>query len=150
MYQKGQRTRIDATMRKIESMFYRQKAIEKAIYYARMDTGKGHTGGTGGHSYVSDPTAIQGIKAATELPSVTLNDGNIVHSPEAWIRVIRASYRQGDDTQRKALKMRYEGYRRDVICDELSIAKPTYHFLINNAHQFAIAAACQEGLIKVM
>lgn len=150
MYQKGQRTRLDSTIRLIENMFYHQAAIERAVREAREDSGKGkHTGGAGGHSYVSDPTAIQGVNNAMEIPCVTLDDGSVVHRPEAWLRVIHATYNQGDDTQKRAVKMRYYGYTWDYIYDQLHISKTTYYFLLDQAHKYAIAAACQEKVIKL-
>ena len=155
MYNKGQRTSTDEKIRLIESMFYNEQSIKKAVYEAHMQqTAKGHTGGGNGHTYISDPTALEAIKNISPIKYVYITDSKghevQIQQPEKWIKVINATYRQGSDTQREALKMRYRGIQRDIICGKLSITRATYHYLINLSHQFAIAAACQERLMEVI
>lgn len=150
MYIKGQRTTLDATTRKVESMFYREKEIRKAVADARLDSGTGgHTGG-GGHAWVSDPTAIQGMKMATPLKSVTLWDGAVVHQPEQWLAVIDATYNSMDALQRKAVRMRYTGESYTKISDTLHISRNVYYAILDDARKFAVAAACQYKLVTVM
>lgn len=150
MYVKGQRTSLDATTRKIDMIFYRENEIRRAVKNARLESVGGHTGGSSGHALVSDPTAVQGIKAATELKSVTLYDGVVVRHPEKWLSVIDATYARLDDWQRRAVKMRYQGEKYTEVAAKLHISKSTYYAMINEAQNFAIAAACQFGLIKVV
>lgn len=150
MYVKGQRTSFDATTRKIDMIFYREKEIRRAVKNARLESAGGHTGGSSGHALVSDPTAVQGIKAATELKSVTLCDGVVVHHPEKWLNVIDATYARLDDWQRRAVKMRYQGEKYTEVGAKLHISKSTYYAMVNEAQTFAIAAACQLGLVRIV
>ena len=117
---------------------------------ARLESAGGHTGGSSGHALVSDPTAVQGIKAATELKSVTLYDGVVVHYPEKWLNVIDATYARLDDWQRRAVRMRYQGEKYTEVGAKLHISKSTYYAMVNEAQTFAIAAACQLGLVRVV
>ena len=149
VYIKGQRTSLDTTIRKIESMFYREREIRKAVSDVRQDCGNGgHTGG-GGHAYVSDPTAINAIKGITPIKSVTLFDGVVVRHPEKWLAVIDATYNNLDDLQRKAVKMRYQGKTYNDINEKVHISRTVYYAMLTDARNFAIAAACQINLIRV-
>jgi hypothetical protein len=130
-------------------MFYREKAIARAVKNYRMDDGKGHTGGSGGHAFVSDPTAIAGIKNATEIRCVTLDDGSVVYHPEKWLIVVRETYRHLDGLQKEAMKLRYEGEKSYIIQAELGISKDVFYVIKSETIKYAIAAACQIGLIKV-
>lgn len=150
MYVKGQRTSLDATTRKIDMIFYRENEIRRAVKNARLESAGGHTGGSSGHALVSDPTAVQGIKAATELKSVTLYDGVVVRHPEKWLSVIDATYARLDDWQQRAVKMRYQGEKYTEVGMKLHISKSTYYAMVNEAQTFAIAAACQLGLVRIV
>ena len=150
MYVKGQRTSLDATTRKIDMIFYREKEIRRAVKNARLESAGGHTGGSSGQALVRDPAAVLGIKAATDLKSVTLYDGVIIHHPEKWLNVIDATYTRLDDWQRQAVKMRYAGEKYTHVGATLHISKSTYYSMLNEAQHFAIAAACQFGLVKVV
>ena len=147
---KYQRSRKYGPHQQIETMFRRQKQIEQAVFEAKNDS-RGHTGGGGtGHTYVSDPTAMAAIRSAEELRSVTLDDGFVVRWPERWLRVIVGTYKNcpGDAG---ALKLRSDGYRWDEACAKLnSIGRTTYFSMLNHADNFALAAACQMGIVNVI
>lgn len=134
--------------------------IKKAIKEKRLDPGfSGHTGGAGsGHSYVSDPTAIQGIKAALKISCVYVpygaticgkKDVKLVRNPEMWVRVadkVAAYYSKSCDSQ--------EFYRRRYIlredhaktCNDLSMSKGSYYArkanVIRLAENLAIGYGC--------
>lgn len=150
MYVKGQRTSLDKKTRKIDMIFYREKEIRRAIRKARLDSPIKPISGSIEHSLVSDPTAIQGIKAATELKSVTLYDGVVIQYPEKWLNVIDETYARLDEWKRRAVRMRYQGEKYTEVGMKLHISKSTYYAMINEAQHFAIAAACQFGLIRII
>jgi hypothetical protein len=149
MEKKGQRTGPELTIRMITFMFYRENQIRRAVKEARNDHG-GHTGGSCGHAYVSDPTASQGIRMAEEIPSVVLDDGSEIRRPERWLAVIEATYSKQEELNRKALRMRYNGEHWRTICDACHMSHDVYYTVLRESQQFAIAAACQQDLIKVM
>lgn len=150
MYVKGQRTSLDATTRKIDMIFYREKEIRRAVKNARLESVGGHTGGSSGHALVSDPTAVQGIKAATELKSVTLYDGTVIRHPEKWLKVIDGTHKHLYDLEQKVIKRKYGNETYKKTCIDLQISTNTYYVIVNKARGFAVAAACQLGLIKVL
>lgn len=147
MYIKGQRTPNDGIVRLIEKMFYNEQAIEAAIREARsQQNSKDNTGGVTGHSFISDPTAAQGIKAAMPLQSVVLRNGEIVYQPEKWLAVIRATYNYCNETERQALRMRYKGESWREICTVLHIEHTTYKVCIRKGRDFAAGAIYSCGL----
>lgn len=149
MINKGQRTtKSNMIVRKIEFIFYKESMIKRAIKEARKPTSAGHTGG-GGHAVVSDPTAIQGIKAAEELKKVVLDDGSIIAMPERWVQVINATYAHLDELERRVIRMRYDGFPADRIESEMGISRDTYYAILKEMYQYAIAAACQVGIVRV-
>ena len=150
MHVKGQRASINSLVRVVDSMFYREKEIKKAIKEARLDSGApGKVGGRHGHAFVSDPTAVQGIKNATELKCVFLYNGELVYNPEKWIQVIEATYKNLKEKE-KIIRLRYQGYNQVYICNECYVSRRVYYMILERARNFAIAAACQLGLIKVI
>ena len=66
-----------------------QHSIERAVKEARLQPG-GHSGG-GGHAFVSDPTAQQAVRLATELKAVTLDDGWTLRWPERLLKVVKSA-----------------------------------------------------------
>ena len=146
---KYQRSRKYGPHQKIETMFRRQKEIELAVAEVRNRTG-GHTGGgTSGHSYISDPTAAMAMRNAEEIRSVTLDDGFVVRWPERWLSVIHTTYSRCSGSA-GALKFRCSGRGYVDACNELHVGKSTYFSMLNDADNFALAAACQLELVKVI
>lgn len=146
----NQRTPPDITTRLVEFMFYRQKEIERAIKQAREGTRSGHSGGSCGHAFVSDPTAIEGIRLATELKQVTLYDGVVVRHPERWMRVVRGVYDKLDDLEKRVIRRKYNNEDYKTTMTELNIDTNTYYHIVNRARTLSKMAACQLGLIKVI
>lgn len=149
---KGKRTPTDKIIRLIESMFYREREIRKAVKDARMDatTPHGEWGQQSRNGFLSDPTATQAMKNMQEVPEVTLPDGFIVRYPERWLRVIDGTYSIFDDTGRQVLKSRYGWEAHFNTCQNLHIGSSTFYRIIETARNFAKAAACQLGLVQVI
>lgn len=150
---KGQRRRRGSDLtRHIEFMMYHRQEIKRAIAEERERQKGGHSGGgSSGHAFVSDPTALQGIKAATELISVNIDSGNVIKWPERWLRVIDKTYEQAGDLQRAVMQARYEDHEIATrTCMRLAIGKTLYYGLLDNALAFAGMAACQMGLMRII
>lgn len=86
----------------------------------------------------------------TPLKSVTLWDGVVVHQPEQWLVVIDATYNSMDALQRRAVRMRYTGESYTKISDTLHISRNVYYAILDDARKFAVAAACQYRLVKIL
>ena len=149
MYDKYQRSRKYGPHQKIELMFRRQKQIEQAVYEAKNDS-HGHTGGgSSGHAFVSDPTAAAAMHMVDEIRTVTLDDGFVVKWPERWLSVIHTTYSRCAGSA-EALKFRCSGRGYVEACNELHVGKSTYFSMLNDADNFALAAACQLELVRVI
>jgi hypothetical protein len=143
----NQRAAIDSTTRHIELVFYREREIKRAVRLARENV----TGGSNGHAFVSDPTALEGIRLATELKQVTLSDGVVIKRPERWLRLVSGVYEVLDDISRRVATCKYhrrESWKATTV--ELGIDRNTYYTIVNDVRTLAKMAACQLGLIKVI
>jgi len=152
LIKKGQRTRKDPKKQTIQFIFYHEQVLKRAVREAREESlsTAGHTDGSGSQAFVSDPTAVQGIKLATELKSVTLRNGIVIDNPGKWIKVIDATYDGLDDVSRKAVKMRYEGSHWRRICNKLNMGRTMYYKILEKADNHAIEIAIDLGLIHVV
>lgn len=140
----NQRAAIDSTTRHIELMFYREKEIRRAVRLARENV-------AGGHAFVSDPTALEGIRLATELKQVTLSDGVVIKRPERWLRLVSGVYEALDDISRRVATCKYhrrESWKATTV--ELGLDRNTYYTIVNDVRTLAKMAACQLGLIRVI
>ncbi|WP_416449312.1 hypothetical protein [Megasphaera jansseni] len=147
----NQRAAIDSTTRHIELMFYREKEIKRAVRLARENVTGGHSGGGNGHAFVSDPTALEGIRLATELKQVTLSDGVVIKRPERWLRLVDGVYEALDDISRRVATCKYrrrESWKSTTV--EFGIDRNTYYTIVNDVRTLAKMGACQLGLIRVI
>ena len=147
----NQRAAIDSTTRHIELVFYREREIKRAVRLARENVTGGHSGGSNGHAFVSDPTALEGIRLATELKQVTLSDGVVIKRPERWLRLVSGVYEVLDDISRRVATGKYhrrESWKATTV--ELGIDRNTYYTIVNDVRTLAKMAACQLGLIRVI
>ena len=147
-----QRQRLDrhGAYRRVEAVFRRQKAIEQAVYEIRASSGCTHDKNrTPGSSYISDPTAMTAIRNMDEIKSVALDDGFVVQYPERWLKVISTTYDSCGDSS-AAFRLRCAGRRWDEACAELHIGRSTYFTMLDDVTHFALAAACQMGLIRIV
>lgn len=126
--------------------------INKAVKEAReMQQCGGHTGGNGdGHSYVSDPTAQQAVRLATELRSVTLDDGWTIRRPEKWLRVIELTYRACYPYEEKAIRYYYAGHSALKTSEECGMDQSTFYRMRSDVIHIATELACQFGLVRVV
>lgn len=123
---------------RIKYIFRHAREIKDAVLEAKTGTG-GHTGGAGGHSYISDPTPAAAIRLAEEIPCVTLRDKNKIIKPERWLKVIEAvkSWVSSDVIDNEIFhrvlmvpkpQSREEARRRrDRVCEYLHIEKTMYY-----------------------
>lgn len=132
-------------------MFYHESQIERALKEYRMDTGRGHTGGGNAHALVSDPTAIQGIKNATEIRSVVLDDGTTVKLPERWMSVIKATYGNTTGIEHAVLVKRYRERKTiDEISADIGLSPSRVYEIHDDCLRSYVLAACvQAGILKV-
>lgn len=147
----NQRAAIDSTTRHIELMFYREREIKRAVRLARENVTGGHSGGSNGHAFVSDQTALEGIRLATELKQVTLSDGVVIKRPERWLRLVSGVYEALDDISRRVATRKYhrrESWKATTV--ELGLDRNTYYTIVNDVRTLAKMAACQLGLIRVI
>lgn len=131
-------------------IFYRESEIRRAVKDMRLELTGGHTGGSGGHAFVSDPTAVQGVSMAMELKHVTLYDGTVIRHPERWLRVIDGTLDYLSELEMRVIKRKYSNEIYKKTCDDFNISPHMYYAIINKARSFAIAAACQLGLVRVI
>ena len=137
---------------RIEEMFRREKELREAVLERKLGGG-GRTGGAPtGHSYVSDPTAVGALRLAAELNSVALSNGYVVYKPEAWLSVVDAvkAWCSRDEIRQEIFRRRYnvrESYK--TSCWELHIAQSTYHFVLTEIRNHALACAAQAQVIRV-
>lgn len=134
----NQRAAIDSTTRHIELVFYREREIKRAVRLARENVTGGHSGGSNGHAFVSDPTALEGIRLATELKQVTLSDGVVIKRPERWLRLVSGVYESLDDISRRVATCKYhrrESWKATTV--ELGLDRNTYYTIVNDVRTLA-------------
>lgn len=141
-----QRKRGDKDTRRIEGIFYRIQEVRQAVAEARADN-KAH-GRTG--DGIKDPTGIEAVDRATELPLVVLDDGSIVEWPERWLMVYNGTYQHLDGLAQKIFTMRYVKRQswKQAIAD--NIGSNTFYLTLREIILFAKMAACQLGVMRVL
>lgn len=139
----------------IERRFFQEDKIRRAVFEARYDSGGGKTGGGGsGHAFVSDPTASAAMREVSPLRAIEIelgkNETETIKWPEKWLAVIEATYRRYEGgIIEQLLKYRYAGEPYQKTCMELHISSSTYYQMITEVQQFALACACQVGVVRV-
>lgn len=150
---KGQRKRKDSMQNVVEGYFRREIDICTAVRKQRQDNQSSARGEASPHprGVISDPTAMAAIRNLTEIQSITLSDGTVILHPERWLQVIRATYDNQDKLGKKVLKMRFwYGWTYAKTHMTLHISQAHYYVIMDRAMGFAVAAACQLGLVKVI
>ena len=134
----------------IKRVFAWENDIRAAIYAARNDRPRGEKL-IGGGKYGGSPTENQAIANITPLKSVTLPNGFILRQPEKWINVIESTYDYfSDKLMRDAFQRGSHGQRYWHICEELHISKSSFYNIMVRGEDFAVAAACELGLISII
>lgn len=151
MHEYGRKTSYDAKMKRIDYMMYHRNDIKKAVSAARTKKSLARTGGGNGHAYMHDDTAIRAIANADKINVVKLENGDTVQHAEDWINVIAATYENSGSMQRKLITLKYENDEKiESICVSLDINSSIYQSILDSIRSYAIAAACQQGIMKVM
>lgn len=153
----------------IEFVLSHFTAIRIAVNEQRLEScgNGGHTGGNGtGHMRVSDPTAIQAIRAISALPYVEIPFGPIVAGrretwelkrPEKWLSVVEAvsDYYLHNERMKAFYESRYinnDDWHR--TCKKLNLTRASYyamradvlHMAELYAVQYGVLAPCWHGL----
>lgn len=137
-------------IKQIDFVFFAEKEIRAAVIDARNRPSGGTTGGSNGHAFISDPTAMTAMRNTTELRSVVLKSERKVSYPERWLAVLERTYSACDDIKQQVAKRHYRGEHYGRTCRELNITQSTYSYLLNDVRHFAAVCAAQMGLIRVM
>jgi len=134
--------------RLVERVLRNQRSIERAVKEARLQPG-GHSGGSAGHAFVSDPTAQQAVRLATELRAVTLDDGWTLRRPEMWLRVVRHLYDECPATESNAMRYYYSGHNAIETGLHCAMDESTVYRIRQEFRHMATELACQYGLVRV-
>lgn len=132
-------------------VLYNLREIQRLVDEARQEPySGGHSGGSAGHAFVSDPTANAAIRAADELQSVRLNDGFVVRRPETWLEVVRQVYAGVPSFERDVMQTYFSGCDRIATSEQYHISEATVYFYRGELLASMVAAACQAGLVYVI
>lgn len=134
--------------RLVERVLRNQRGIERAVKEARMQSG-GHSGGSSGHAYISDPTAQQAVRLATELQAVTLDNGLVVRLPERWLKIVQHLYRECPATESRAMRYYYSGHNAIETGVYCAMDESTVYRIRQEFRHMATELACQCGLVRV-
>ena len=135
--------------RLVERVLRNQRGIERAVKEARLQPG-GHSGGSAGHAFVSDPTAQQAVRLATELKAVTLEDGWTLRRPEAWVKLVHYLYKECPATESKAMRYYYSGHNAIETGLYCAMDESTVYRIRQEFRHMATELACQYGLVRVV
>lgn len=138
----------DKAYRLVEKILRNQRSIERAVKEARMQSG-GHSGGGSGHAYISDPTAQQAVRLATELQAVTLDNGWTVRLPERWLKIVQHLYRECPATESRAMRYYYSGHSAVETGVYCAMDESTVYRIRQEFRHMATELACQLGLVRV-
>lgn len=145
--------------RDVDFVFSHEQAIREAVQEKRSVKG-GHTGGSGGHCYISDPTAITAIRNIEEVSCVYIEYGpntgtgrerKRLRYPERWLKVINWTreyyYESCRVEQGRLLDMHYrQNISREEACEQLHIGYGKYHTMLNDVLAFAVGLATGLGI----
>jgi hypothetical protein len=145
----------------IDFVLMHETELERQIKETRLDNGRGgHTGGnSSGHSWVSDPTAIQAIRAVSNVPCVYVpfgpytcgeRDTKMIRNPEKWLKVARLTRRYY--ASHKQMNIYYisrykQGEFWHTTCEALSISKAIYYAMRDDIIHYASMCAVGMGLL---
>ena len=135
-------------MRKIEFVFYNERAIRAAVEDARNDTREvSPRNGSG----LPDPTAYEAIKNLTPIPAVEIS-GQLLEHPERWLVVVDKTYawcQRQSDMHYEIARRRYNGEDYRKTCRELAITQPVVSSVMEKIRMYAALQAVQFQLIFV-
>lgn len=146
--------------RLVEKMFYYYSRIKKAVRETKEEWSYIQGGKTGGgsttHAFISDPTAMNGIKRATKLNVVIIDADTVsedtIKNPEDWMLVVEKTLEHFsyEEDIVKVLKQRFfENRSMYYTCTDLDISKDRYYRCRDLGVRYARDCAIQLGLIKI-
>ena len=142
----------------IEFVFMYADEIKTAVHEKRNDPKGTQSGGNGsGHSRISDPTAMQALRAVDGVASVvvffgprigTSQESLVLRNPEKWLQVVANTKKlfQGKP-QLELIHRRFErGEHWKNICNDMHISKGAYYAMsadiTHAAELFAVGLGC--------
>lgn len=135
-------------MRKIDFVFYNERAIRAAVLDARNDTREvSPRNGSG----LPDPTAYEAITNLTPIPAVEIS-GQLLEHPERWLTVVDKTYawcQRQSDVHYEIARRRYNGEDYRKTCRELAISTNVLFPLMERVRMYAALQAAQFQLIFV-
>lgn len=99
---------------------------------------------------MSDPTAQQAVRLATELKAVTLDNGWTLRWPERWLRVIGCAYDNCYPYEARAMRYYYDGHTAVMTGEQYGMDQSTVYRIRAEFLHLATELACQYGLVRVV
>ena len=135
-------------MRKIDFVFYNERAIRAAVEDARNDTREvSPRNGSG----LPDPTAYEAITNLTPIPAVEIS-GQLLEHPERWLVVVDKTYawcRRQSDVHYEIARRRYNGESFLQISMKLYVSTTQVFEILERIRMYAALQAAQFQLIFV-
>lgn len=128
-------------------MFELEKEIRLAIAEYKKTGNAGDSCNSGGG--MNNPTENKALREICEVKKVTVN-GEVITYPERWLKVIESTYSRLNSDEKEIFRMKMRGIRYVKICNEYHISSSVLYNIIDSCYHYALAAACQLGLIKVL
>ncbi len=135
-------------IKKVEYIFYNEKAIRAAVCEARsliripeLRNGSG----------LADPTAAQAIRNLSPVHSVEI-EGQELRRPEDWLSVVDKTYNwcaRQCETYFKVARWRYEGLHFVKICATLDLVPEKFFRILEKIRHYAALQAAYLQLIRV-
>lgn len=145
----GQRQREKRPyIRRVEFVFYHERAIRDAVFEAREDT---VTPEVYNNSGLPDPTLREVIRRLTPVDEVLVS-GEYLKYPERWLDVVDKTYAWCKNQQGchyEIARRRYRGEHYLKSCRELHISQNSYSSLLEKIRTYAALQAAQLNLIFV-
>ena len=128
-------------------MFELEKEIRLAIAEYKKTGNAGDSCNSGGG--MNNPTESVALREICEVKKVTVN-GEVITYPERWITVIEKTYSSLSDKEKQIFREKMRGIYYKKIYDKYFVSEKTIYNIVDKSYVFALAAACQLGLVKVL
>ena len=133
--------------KRIFRMFELEKEIRLAIAEYKKTGNAGDSCNSGGG--MNNPTENKALREICEVKKVTVNSEVILY-PERWLKVIESTYSRLNSDEKEIFRAKMRRIRYVKICNEYHISSSELYNIIDSCYHYALAAACQLGLIKVL
>ena len=135
-------------IRKIDFIFYNERAIRRKIYETRRDPNPAQLLVKPSNPLIGDPVGNQVIRKLTKLREIKFENGMVLKDPETWIEFIEEAYSRTDEKTKGIAQEFYRNERIERTCSRFGISKSAYYARINRFRQFAMMQAISKSLIK--